>query len=167
MLCWLWLTSCCWSREPQTHSIFVQSAESHGTTKHCYNWMLGMTPVVGGRCISKVKAVEVHGTCFESDEAHPSPNTFAQQTHQTSWFMLSGKEPWHLPPTSSLAIKNGSMFCCQHVCVCVCFSVCAFVSGQRSGSLSFSKETDSEVTGLWSQLSPLSCLSTCNKCCVV
>lgn len=41
-----------------THHLLVQRttdtpvllrAESHGTTTHCYNWMLGMTPVAGDR----------------------------------------------------------------------------------------------------------------------
>lgn len=54
--------------------------------------MLDMTPVVGDRCVGKVKAVEV-GQSFESDEAHPAVRICAQQTRQTSWSKPSGKEP--------------------------------------------------------------------------
>lgn len=117
-----------------------------------------MTPVVGDRCVGKVKAAEV-GRSFESDEAHPALHTFAQQTHQPSWSELSGKEPWHLAPASSMQLKIEA---CSAASICTCVTVvCVWpVRGVTIG-----QQRRQTVWGhMWLLLSRLSCLSTRNKC---
>lgn len=155
VLCWLWLTSC-WSREPQTLFSFAHSTYSHGPTTHCYNWIVDMTPVVGDRCVSSVKAVKVD----QSFELHGMPALYADP------LTLLVQAVWKEIMTSCLnlitAIKNWSQFRRQHSCACTC--AFAIVSGHWLGSVSGGKgDRPCEVTCAWPLLSPLSCLSSRNK----
>lgn len=79
---------------------------------------------------------------------------------------LPGWGVWKRTSCSNVisAIKNSSVLSC----VCVWDCSCASVSGLRLGSQSDSRGgRQREVTCAWLPLSPLSCLSTRNKCCVV